>query len=69
MQWHNSGGEKLSPRTGRPPKGEHSKTVSLQLRITPETSQKLIECSKKLNKTRTEIIELGIDLVNKQLGE
>ena len=57
----------MSPRTGRPPKLGESKNVSLQLRITDKTSQKLKECSEKLQISRTEVIEKGIDLIHERL--
>lgn len=56
----------MSPRTGRPPKMGKSKTVSLQLRITQDTANKLQECADKLAISRTEVIEKGIDLVHEQ---
>lgn len=57
----------MSPRTGRPPKMGKSKTVSLQLRITQETADKLQECANELTVSRTEVIEQGIDLVHKKV--
>ena len=57
-----------SPRTGRPPK-EVTKSVSLQLRITPATADTLKKCSDMLGVSRTEVIEKGIDLVAKGLEE
>ena len=66
MQWQKWGDE-MSPRTGRPPKLGKPKSVSLQLRITQETSDKLQECANKLSATRTEVIEKGIDLVFEQV--
>lgn len=56
----------MSPRTGRPPK-EVTKDVSLGLRITKETAEKLQWCAEKLNVSRTEVIEKGIDLVERSL--
>lgn len=53
----------MSPRTGRPPKMGKSKNVSLQLRITEDTANKLLECSERLKVSRTEVIEQGIDLL------
>lgn len=47
----------MSPRTGRPPKNETSKNVSLQLRITEKTANELKECSELLEISRTEVIE------------
>lgn len=60
-------GDKMSPRTGRPPKLGKSKNISLQLRITEKTSQKLKECSEQLKISRTEVIEKGIDLMHERL--
>ena len=57
----------MSPRTGRPPKLGESKNISLQLRITDKTSQKLKECSEQLQISRTEVIEKGIDLIYERL--
>lgn len=52
----------MSPRTGRPPK-EIKKDVSLGLRITQETAEKLQRCADELGISRTEVIQKGIDLV------
>jgi len=51
----------MSPRTGRPIKGTHKKDVSLQLRISKDTDEKLRECANSMGLSRTEVIELGID--------
>ncbi len=56
----------MSPKTGRPPKLGKSKNVSLQLRITQDTADKLQECSDRLNISRTEVIEKGIDLIHER---
>ena len=56
----------MSPRTGRPPKGETSKNISLQLRISEKTANELKECSEKLNISRTEVIEKGVELIYKE---
>lgn len=53
----------MSPRTGRPPKGECSKNVSLQLRISEKTSNELKKCSEILGISRTEVIEKGIEKI------
>lgn len=52
----------MSPRTGRPRK-ELTKSVNLGLRLTEETAAKLQRCADALCISRTEVIELGIDLV------
>ena len=51
----------MSPRTGRPPKNEKSKNVSLQLRITEKTANELKECADFLGISRTEVIEKSVD--------
>jgi hypothetical protein len=56
----------MAPRMGRPPK-EVTKNVSLGLRISKETSDKLQKCADTLGISRTEVIERGIDLVDKGL--
>lgn len=57
------------PRTGRPPKGEKSKNISLQLRISEDTSKKLLKCANVLNISRTEVIEQGIDLIYSRVSK
>lgn len=56
----------MSPRTGRPPKGETSKNISLQLRISEKTANELKKCSEILNISRTEVIEKGVESVYKE---
>ncbi len=56
----------MSPRTGRPPK-EKTKSVSLGLRISEETAEKLKQCAEALAISRTEVIERGIDLVEAEM--
>lgn len=58
----------MSPRTGRPPK-EITKSVSIGLRITKETADKLQKCADILGISRTEVIEKGIDLVEAELNK
>jgi len=54
----------MSPRTGRPPKGDAAKTIRLEIRLTPEKAKQLQECAKRLNISRVEVIERGIDRVD-----
>ena len=56
----------MSPKMGRPPK-EVTKSVNIGIRITQETAEKLEKCAKKLNVSRTQVIEQGIDLVERSL--
>lgn len=55
-----------SKKMGRPPK-EVKKDVSLGLRISKETADKLQRCSEILSISRTNVIEMGIDLVEKSI--
>lgn len=55
----------MSPRTGRPPKNETSKNISLQLRITEKTANELKECSELLGISRTEVIEKSVEEFHK----
>lgn len=56
----------MSPRTGRPHK-EITKSVNLGLRLTQETANKLQYCADTLKISRTEVIEKGIDLVERSI--
>ena len=51
---------------GRPPK-EITKSVNIGLRITEETAEKLQRCADVLGISRTQVIEKGINLVEKTL--
>lgn len=57
----------MSPRTGRPPKGESAKNISLQLRISEKTSNQLKECAEVMSCSRTEVIEKGVELIHKSV--
>lgn len=59
----------MSPRTGRPIKGSTKRDKRLQLRMSDEELQLLDECSKKLNVSRTDVVNKGIKLVKKELDE
>lgn len=56
----------MSPKTGRPHK-DITKSVSLGLRLTKETADKLQWCANSLGISRTEVIEKGIDLVEAKI--
>lgn len=55
-------------RTGRPIKGTQKKDVSLQLRISKDTESKLKKCAETLGKSRTEIIEMGVNLIYESIS-
>nr|DAE29732.1 MAG TPA: hypothetical protein [virus sp. ctJLD79] len=52
----------MSPRTGRP-KAENPKDVQLKIRADAQTMQDLEFCCQKLNKTKSDVIRLGIQKV------
>ena len=55
-------GDAMSPRTGRP-KSDKPKGIEVKARIDEETDRMLQEHCKKYNKTRTEVVRKGIELV------
>ena len=57
----------MSPRTGRPIKGSSKRDKSLQLRMSEEELQLLDDCAKRLNMTRTDVVNKGIKLVKTEL--
>ena len=59
----------MSPKTGRPIKGASKRDKSLQLRMSREELELLDECSKRLEITRTDVINKGIRLVKKELDK
>lgn len=59
----------MSPRTGRPIKGTSKRDKSLQLRMSEEELNVLDECAKRLNLSRTDVVNKGIGLVKKELDE
>lgn len=52
----------MSPKTGRPPK-ENPKNLKINVRLTEQTAHDLQECADKLNTSRANVIEKGIQLV------
>ena len=59
----------MSPRTGRPVKGTSKRDKSLQLRMSEQELELLYECSKRLNATRTDVVNKGIQLVKAELDK
>ncbi len=57
------------PRTGRPIKGPNKRDKSLQLRMSADELLLLDECSKRLNSSRTDVVNYGIRLVSEKLDE
>lgn len=59
----------MSPRTGRPIKGASKRDKSLQLRMSREELELLDECAKRLEITRTDVVNKGIRLVKEELDK
>ena len=57
----------MSPRTGRPLKGETKRNNRVAIKLDDSEFEMLEGCVKETQKTRTEIIALGIELVRKEL--
>lgn len=56
----------MSPRTGRP-KAENPKDIQLRIRADKQTIEDLDFCCEKLDKTRSDIIRLGIQKVRSEV--
>lgn len=56
----------MSPRTGRP-KAEHPKDIQLKIRADKQTIDDLDFCCEKMEKTRSDIIRLGIQKVKAEV--
>lgn len=56
----------MSPKGGRPPLGDAKKSVRFELRLTKEKADQLQKCSERLNISRAEVIERGIDMVDEK---
>ncbi len=59
----------MSPKSGRPIKGASKRDKSLQLRMSEEELELLDECAKKLEVTRTDVVNKGIRLVKAELDK
>lgn len=56
----------MSPRTGRP-KAENPKDIQLKIRADKQTIEDLDFCCEKLDKTRSDIVRLGIQKVRSEV--
>lgn len=56
----------MPPRKGRPPI-ETPKNVRLEIRLTQEQAKALSSCAERLNVSRTDVINRGIELVRMEL--
>jgi len=59
----------VSPRTGRPPKGEESSTEKINIRVSKKEAQKIQDCADRMDATRTDAIMAGIDLLKDDLDK
>ena len=59
----------MSPKMGRPIKGESPRDKSLQLRMSQKELDLLDECAKKLSISRTDVVNKGIRLVKDELDK
>lgn len=57
----------MSPRTGRPT--INKKTERLEIRLTPQESEDLRFCAERLNISKTEVINKGVQLIKTQLDK
>ena len=61
-------GDKMSPRTGRPPK-ENPRNINLNIRVTKDEAQLIQSCADRLETTRTEVIIKGVMMVKDELDK
>lgn len=59
----------MSPRTGRPPKGDQSRNINLNIRVTPEEAHMIQHCAEKLAISRTDVIMRGVKMVQAGLNK
>lgn len=57
----------MSTRTGRPT--ANKKTERLEIRLTPQEAEKLQYCADKMEVSKTDVINHGIDLVQAELDK
>lgn len=59
----------MSPRTGRPPLQDESRTEKLNIRLTTQEKSDIEYCAEKLNLSRTDTIMKGIRLIKEDLDK
>ena len=59
----------LPPRTGRPPKGETPRRLTLNIRLSEEEADMIKSCADALGLTRTDAIMKGIQLLKAELDK
>ena len=56
-------------KTGRPPKGEQTRTGKITIRVSEQEAQEIQMCADALGKSRTDTIIAGIKLLKVELGK
>lgn len=59
----------MSPRTGRPPKGEEPRKTNLNIRVSVDEAALIKECADRLDTTRTDVIIRGVKLVKAEIDK
>lgn len=59
----------MSPRTGRPKKGETRRGVQITIKLNDDEMQMLNECAERKGKTRTDVVVEGVRMVKQELDE
>jgi predicted aminopeptidase len=67
MQGQKRGVKLMSPRTGRPPIQDVSRSEKLNIRLTKAEKERIKQCSEELQLTQTDTIMKGISLIEKEL--
>lgn len=57
----------MSPKTGRPT--SNKKTERLEIRLAPNEAATLQECAERLQVSKTEVINRGVQLVKAELDK
>lgn len=58
----------MSPSKGRPPI-DNPKNIRLEIRLTKEQAETLSECAEKLQVSRTDVINKGVEMVKAELDK
>lgn len=58
----------MSPRTGRPP-SDNPKNIKIGLRINQTTADLWQECADRMNLSRTQVLERGLELIKAELDK
>ncbi|MBF0710579.1 MULTISPECIES: hypothetical protein [unclassified Gemella] len=59
----------MSPRTGRPPKGEESKTERFEIRVSKKEKQQIQRLADKLQLSKAETVLKSINTLEESIKE